>query len=39
MAAKCTKLIFSLSKSATLNWGLDHKALKTIYRVSQEERT
>jgi len=31
MAAKCTKLIFSLSKSAKLNWGLDHKALKTIY--------
>jgi len=28
---KCTKLIFSLSKSAKLNWGLDHKALKTIY--------
>jgi len=31
MAAKCTKLIFSLSKSANLNWGLDLKALKTIY--------
>ena len=31
MAEKCTKLIFSLSKSAKLNWGFDHKALKTIY--------
>jgi hypothetical protein len=31
MAEKCTKLIFSLSKSAKLYWGLDHKALKTIY--------
>jgi len=31
MAAKCTKLIFSLSKSLKLNWGLYHKALKTIY--------
>jgi hypothetical protein len=31
MAEKCTKLIYSLSKSAKLNWGLDHKALKTIY--------
>jgi cbb3-type cytochrome oxidase subunit 1 len=31
MADKCTKLIFSLSKSAKLNWGLGHKALKTIY--------
>jgi len=30
-AEKCTKLIFSLSKSAKLNWGLSHKALKTIY--------
>jgi len=29
-AEKCTKLIFSLSKSAKLNWGLSHKALKTI---------
>jgi len=28
---KCTKLIFSLSKSAKLTWGLKHKALKTIY--------
>jgi len=24
-------LIFSLSKAAKLNWGLNHKALKTIY--------
>jgi len=31
MANKCTKLIFSLSKAAKLNWGLNHKALKTIY--------
>jgi len=31
MVAKCTKLIFSLSKSAKLNWGLDHKAQKPIY--------
>ena len=31
MAKKCTKLIFDLSKSAKLNWGLKHKALKTIY--------
>ena len=31
MVQKCTKLIFSLSKSAKLNWGLDHKALKSIY--------
>jgi hypothetical protein len=28
---KCTKLIFALSKSAKLNWGLKHAALKTIY--------
>jgi hypothetical protein len=28
---RCTKLIFSLSKSAKLNWGLQHAALKTIY--------
>jgi hypothetical protein len=28
---KCTKLIFVLSKSAKINWGLGHKALKTIY--------
>ena len=28
---KCTKLIFTLAKSAKLNWGLNHKALKTIY--------
>jgi len=31
MAEKCTKLIFVLSKSAKLNWGLKHAALKTIY--------
>ena len=28
---KCTKLIFSLAKSAKLTWGLKHRALKTIY--------
>jgi hypothetical protein len=31
MAEKCTKLTFALSKSAKLNWGLNHAALKTIY--------
>ena len=31
MAEKCTKLIFALSKSAKLNWGLKHAALKIIY--------
>jgi len=29
---KCSKLIFSLSRSATITWGLKHEALKTIYR-------
>jgi hypothetical protein len=28
---KCRKLIFALSKSSKLNWGLSHKALKTLY--------
>jgi len=28
---KCRKLRFALSKSAKLNWGLSHKALKTLY--------
>jgi Cft2 family RNA processing exonuclease len=28
---KCVKLIFSLSKSAKVAWGLKHQALKTIY--------
>ena len=28
---KCTKLIFTLVKSAKLNWGLNHKARETIY--------
>jgi hypothetical protein len=28
---KCRKIIFALSKSAKLNWGLSHKALKTLY--------
>jgi len=31
MAEKCTKLIFTLSKSAKLNWGLNHVALKAVY--------
>ena len=26
---KCRKIIFALSKSAKINWGLSHKALKT----------
>ena len=29
-AAKYTKIKFSLSKSAKLKWGLDHKALKQV---------
>jgi cbb3-type cytochrome oxidase subunit 1 len=28
---KCSRLIFALSRSAKLNWGLGHEALKTIY--------
>ena len=28
---KCSRLIFALSKSAKLTWGLGHEALKTIY--------
>jgi hypothetical protein len=28
---RCTKLLNALSKSARINWGLKHKALKTIY--------
>jgi hypothetical protein len=28
---KCTILIFTLSKSAKVTWGLKHEALKTIY--------
>ena len=28
---KCTKLIFVLAKSAKINWGLGHEALRTIY--------
>jgi len=28
---KRRKIIFALSKSAKLNWGLSHKALKTLY--------
>jgi len=29
---KCTKLIYSLSKSAKITWGLRHEVLKTIYK-------
>jgi hypothetical protein len=28
---KCRKIIFALSNSAKLKWGLGHKALKTLY--------
>ena len=28
---KCTKLIFTVSKSTKVTWGLKHTALKTIY--------
>jgi len=28
---KCKKLIFQLAKSVKLNWGVNHKALQTIY--------
>ena len=28
---KCTRLVFTLAKFAKFNWGLGHKALKTIY--------
>jgi len=28
---KCSKLIFSLSRSARITWGLKHVALKTVY--------
>jgi hypothetical protein len=31
MTEKCSKLIYVLSKSAKLKWGLGHTALKTIY--------
>ena len=31
ISEKCCKLIFQLSKSAKLTWGLQHKALKIIY--------
>ena len=30
-AEKCTKLLYSLSKSANISWGLRHEVLKTIY--------
>jgi hypothetical protein len=28
---KCTKLVFSLSKSSKVTWGVKHEELKTIY--------
>jgi hypothetical protein len=31
VAEKCTKLIYSLSKSAKITWGLRHEVLKMIY--------
>jgi len=31
MEEKCVKLIFALSISAKVTWGLGHEALKTIY--------
>ena len=31
-AERCGKLIHSLSRSAKLTWGLNHKALQTIYK-------
>jgi hypothetical protein len=31
MNNKCSKLIFALSKSPKLNWGLNYAALKNIY--------
>jgi hypothetical protein len=31
-AEKCTKLIYSLSKSAKISWGLKYEALKTMYK-------
>ena len=31
---KCRKLIFTLSKSAKVTWGLKHEALNTIYTES-----
>jgi hypothetical protein len=31
MEEKCIKLIFALSRSAKVTWGLRHEALKTIY--------
>src|SRR5215475_28491 len=30
-AEKCTKIIYSLSKSAKITWGLRHEVLKIIY--------
>ncbi|KAF2902174.1 hypothetical protein ILUMI_04013, partial [Ignelater luminosus] len=32
IAAKCAKLVASLSRSARVNWGLKHEVIKTIYK-------
>ena len=32
VADKCAKLIFTLSKSAKIHWGLKHESLTTIYK-------
>jgi hypothetical protein len=34
VAEKCTKLIYILSKSARITWGLKHEVFKTIYKVA-----
>ena len=34
MVDKCTKLINALSKSAKIDWGLNHEALRVIYKVA-----
>jgi len=31
IAGKCTNLIFSLSKSLKIDWGLDYRTLKATY--------
>jgi len=28
---RCTKLIYNLSKTAKISWGIKHEAMKTIY--------
>jgi len=36
---KCGKLIFALSRSAKLKWGLSHKALKKHYTREEYSRS